>query len=249
MINWVIDDSAPPAGQTLVTSGLNTSSPVIGTTDPSLPDNADASDFHSDFPEIVLANSGDAILLTGSVTLTGINSSQRNFRFGLFDRNGSPGTTGWLGYFAANSVATSYGEIRQRDAGNSGLHVSITGSTEIMRTTTFPSSSTGAPFTDHTYRFELRLTRDGSAFDIISRLYNTDGTAFADVLRVEDRVPAATESFRFNNVAFLLGGGLNTDQAAFSDIDVTYLPVPEPASWALFGIATFWFSTRRRGQL
>lgn len=75
VVNWVIDDTAPPAGQTLVTSGLNTDSPVIGTTDPALPDNADACDFHSDFPQITLSNGGDAIVLTGDVTLTGINSS------------------------------------------------------------------------------------------------------------------------------------------------------------------------------
>jgi hypothetical protein len=234
--NWIIDHSAPPAGQTLVTSGLNTSSPVLGTTDPTRPDNADATDFHAAFPEIRLPLDGDFILLTGRVTLSGIDSSERNFRFGLFDQDGNSDTTGWLGYFVGNSGATSYGEIRQRDAGNTDLHVSLAGSTEITRTTSPGNSSTGAPFVDHSYYFELQLTHDGGGYDVSSLLFQTDGTAFADAMRVNNQVAAATDAFRFNNVAFLLGDGINTDRAAFSNIDVLFIPAPEPSSIALLAV-------------
>jgi hypothetical protein len=246
--NWIIDHSAPPAGQTLVTSGLNTSSPILGTTDPTRPDNADATDFHAAFPEVRLPIDGDFVLLTGRVTLSGIDSSERNFRFGLFDQDGNPGTTGWLGYFVGNSGATSYGEIRQRDAGNSDLHVSVTGSTEITRTTSPGNSSTGDAFIDDSYYFQLQLTRDGSNYDITSVLSQFEGTAFNDVMRVNDQVPAATDAFRFNNVAFLLGDGLNTDRAAFSNIDVVFFPAPEPSAIALLAVGNLLLAGRRWGR-
>src|SRR5688500_18477135 len=81
VVNWQIRQGPPR------TSGLDTHTPTIGD---GSPDNADASSIFASFPTISLLNSGDSILLTGTLTLSGIVSpdggTNQQLRFGLFDR-------------------------------------------------------------------------------------------------------------------------------------------------------------------
>ena len=237
--NWVLD-AGPGIG-----SNLNTSSPTIGD---GTAESADAVTFHSDFPAITLANSGESIILSGAVTLSGITATDagtnQQLRFGLFDRLASPNNNGWLGYFGANSTGVNAGVIRQRTAGNADLFVSNTGSTIVASTTNPPNSKTGATITNDTYNFLLQITRDGGNYDISGSLSGGPGGNFNDVFSINDLAPVATETYTFNNVGFLLGTAMNVDQAQYSNIDVTY--VPEPASLACLGLGSLLVFGRRR---
>ena len=237
--NWVLD-AGPGIG-----SNLNTASPTIGD---GTVESADAVTFHSDFPAITLANSGDAIILSGAVTLSGITATDagtnQQLRFGLFDRLGSPNTNGWLGYFGANSTGANAGVIRQRTAGNTDLFISNTGSTIVASTANPPNSKTGATITNDTYNFLLQITRDGTNYDISGSLSGGPGGNFNDSFSINDLAPVATETYTFNNVGFLLGTAMNVDQAQYSNVDVTY--VPEPASLACLGLGSLLLLGRRR---
>src|SRR5687767_9275634 len=79
VVNWVIDQGVP------ATFDMDTNSPTIGD---GSPENADQVILHATFPTIALSNHGDAVLLTGSVTLFGITATDagtnQQLRFGLF---------------------------------------------------------------------------------------------------------------------------------------------------------------------
>jgi hypothetical protein len=237
--NWVIDQGTP------ITMGLDTSSPTIGDNSP---DNADMVIFHAVFPTITLTNHGDAIRLTGSVTLFGITSSDtgtnQQLRFGLFDNLGAPGVNGWLGYFVANSTAVNAGVIRQRNAGNPDLFISNTGSTIVASTTNPPNSKSGGIIANDTYNFLLQITRDGNNFDISGSLSGGPGGNFFDSFTINDLLPAATETYIFNSAGFLLGNAMNVDQAQYNNIEVIF--VPEPSSCALLVFGSVLFAHRRR---
>ena len=89
IVGWQIGQGTP------ATFGLDTNSPTIGD---GSPENADASSMFASFPTITLLNSGDGILLTGTLTLTGIVSTDtgtnQQLRFGLFDRSAAPPPAG-----------------------------------------------------------------------------------------------------------------------------------------------------------
>ena len=234
VMNWVVDQGSP------ATSNMNTASPTIGN---GTAENADAAIIHSDFPAVSL-NSGDLVMLTGSVTLTGITASNQNLRFGLFDRLGSPDVNGWLGYFVSVSSGAGAGQVRQRTAGNTALFLSNTGSAVVASTANAPHSSNGAVLADGTYGFSLQFARDGSNYDITASI--TGGANnLSNTFLLNDLPPVAGETFTFNNVGFLLGDGLNTDQAQFSNIDVTLVPEPASVSFLTFG-SLLVFSRRRR---
>jgi hypothetical protein len=237
--NWMIGQGNP------VTYDMNTSSPAVGNGDP---DNADAVILFSDFPAVTLANSGDSVALTGMVSLVGITSSDagtnQQFRLGLFDRLGNTGTSGWLGYFTANSTSINAGVLRQRNAGNPDLFISNTGSTVVASTANPPNSRTGAILTDSTYGFSLEITRDGDNYDISGSLTGGPASNFNDSFTISDLIPAATETYTFNHVGFLLGTAMNVDRAIFGNIQVIY--VPEPSSILLCGLAAVLLSSQRR---
>jgi hypothetical protein len=237
--NWVIDQGSP------VTFGLDTNSPTIGD---GSPENADQVILHATFPTVALSNNGDAILLTGSVTLFGITATDtgtnQQLRFGLFDMLGSPGTSGWLGYFVANSTAANAGVVRQRNAGNVDLFISNNGSTIVASTANPPNSRTGATITNDTYGFSLQLTRDGNNFDIAGALFGGPGGNFFDSFTLDDLAPTGTETFTFNTVGFLLGNAMNVDQAQYNNVDVTF--IPEPAACILLALGCL--LSLRRGR-
>jgi hypothetical protein len=239
VVNWIVDQGVP------VTSGLNTNSPTIGD---GTPENADAVAIHAVFPAIVLANNGDSIRLTGSVSLLGITSTDggtnQQLRFGLFDNLGSGGTGGWLGYFVANSTSVNAGVVRQRNAGNIDLFISNNGSTTVASTANPPNSRTGAIITNDIYTFLLQLTRDGDNLDISGSLSGGPGGNFFDSFTIENLFPAATETFTFNTAGFLLGGAMNVDQAQYNNIEVVF--VPEPAAFTVLVFGGILLIRRRR---
>jgi hypothetical protein len=56
------------------------------------------------------------------------------------------------------------------------------------------------------------------------------GNAGSNVFSFVDTSAVTTT---YSVVGFLNGGGINADQVTFSNVDVTFTPIPEPATWAL----------------
>jgi hypothetical protein len=239
IVNWIVDQGAP------ITAGLDTNNPTVGD---GTAENADRAIIHAVFPSITLANNGDSILLTGSVTLFGITATDggtnQQLRFGLFDNLGSVGANGWLGYFVANSTAVNAGVLRQRNAGNIDLFIANAGSVVAASTANPPNSRTGATISNDTYNFLLQLTRDGDNLDISGSLSGGPGGNFLDSFTIDNLIPAATETFTFNSAGFLLGDAMNVDQAQYNNIEVIF--VPEPASCSLLIAGGILLVRRRR---
>lgn len=239
VVNWVVDQGST------ATSAMDTNSPVVGD---GTPENADRAIIHAVFPSITLASSGDSLRLTGSVTLFGITSTDagtfHQLRFGLFDNLGSLGANGWLGYYAANSTSVNAGVIRQRNAGNGDLFISNNGSTIVASTANPPHSRTGAIIANDTYNFFMELKRDGDNLDISASLSGGPGGNFFDSFTIENLPPAATETFTFNTVGFLLADAMNVDQAQYNNIEVAF--VPEPASCLLLVTGSIFLARRKR---
>jgi len=237
LAGWIVSSAAPAAPVTAwtvdqngaINSGLNTANPIIGD---GSPESADAAAFHGDFPAFVLARSGDSVTFTGTVGLTGISASSQNFRFGLFDHGTSTDFNGWLGYFTSNSSGSTAGQLRERQAGNTALHVGNTGSVSIT-TTVDPQND---PIADGTYTMMLKLTRVGGGYDISASLAGGPGGNFSNVWTVNGRAPPVGDGFRFDRVAILLGSGLNADRAAFANMDVSFASSPVLTTARLFGI-------------
>ena len=213
----------------------NTASPVVGN---GTSNSADAVGFHSAMPTITLAGIGDKVTLTGTVTLTGlVSGGVRQFRWGLYDLNGSADATGWLGYFATQGSGTTVGELYERNTGNTSSYISGTG----VSTTGGSAPGTGISFTDGTYSFSLEIEVVSTGYQVDSSIIRTsDSQNFGSVSLLD----TTTQTDTFDRVGFLIGNALDADQATFSNIDVTF--VPEPGSTTLGLIGALALLRRRR---
>ncbi len=222
-------DSGAGVGTPPPSSGLNTGSPVIGDGTA-----ASAKDVNlwAAFPDLTLVNAGDSITFTASVTLTGMTSSARQFRWGLFNVNGSSNLTGWLGWQGAQgtgaNVAGTQGRFYERNNPDTNPFYSTTGATTVS---TFAATGTSPTFLNNTYNIEFQATRQVDNSVTLSWFLNsTDGTSYLSSGSFNDTTP---QTYLFDRVGILLGSTLNTSQASFSNMDVTLTSVPEPASSAL----------------
>lgn len=207
-------------------SQAGTNDPIVGTAGST--DSADNENIYAAISGVVLANTGDSIALTGSVAFTEMSSAVDNFRWGLYNLNGSVGVNGWLGYFASNAITGTGGNLRERNTGSGATFWNATGSTTLQT-----SSGGGAGFSDGTYTFSLSVARiTGAQLQIDWALLRTSGgTAYSISSSFVDTSPS---TFVFDRVGISLGGSLNVDQAVFQDITVA---VPEPSSICLMGVA------------
>ncbi len=233
------------AGATTIT-GLTTDSPVFGD---GTANSGNGYQINAALPSAyTLAAVGDSLSFTGSATFdlnTGAGSDQ--FRFGLFDTNDQSGTTGWLGYFATNSGtgANPNGRLWERKTGNTAAYFNngVSAVDELM----FRSGTPSNTFAAGTYSFDLTVTRTETGLSVFwsiigtSLTYSISGT-YAD---------ATPQTYTFDRVGFMSGGGLNADQVSFSNVDLTYTAaIPEPASAALLlavGAGLLTVVSRRRG--
>ncbi len=80
---------------------------------------------------------------------------------------------------------------------------------------------------------------------------------FAQIMNGTHTTASTAGTYTFDRLGFLLGQNLGTDRAAFSNLDVTFIPaptgsgsgtslVPEPATTALFALAAMLFAGCRR---
>lgn len=234
----------------------NTNHPIVGDAvdDPGASSNAaDGEMFHSPFQSITLANAGDRIDFTGTMLLQGsINSvassatPRTQFRFGLFQDNGSAGNTGWLGYLSTNTHGngTPAGSISRKNTGNTSTYLSTTGATSLTS-----SNGNGSVFNDDTYALVMSVERQANGdLAISASITGTAATNFSESLSVT-ATAATVVTYTFDRLGFLLGGNLDTDRAAFSDLQVSSNLIPEPTSVALLVLSTIWgVFVRRRAR-
>jgi hypothetical protein len=218
-----------------------TNDPIVGD---GTPNSADAEAIHASISGLIpsLSQAGDRVALAGTVVLTGVASSNDQFRWGLYDVNGKPDVNGWLGYFGSNGITGQGGNLRERDLPN-GAGYWLGTSATILAT----SAPAGASFSSATYNFTLEIERTAAnGLQIGWSLTRVGSSAYNLASSFLDTEPSA---FSFNRVGFLLGGSLNADQASFQDITVTYIPEPSSAVIGMIGAASLALRRRRNASV
>lgn len=235
---------APSAQAVLVTTwtqttgtnatGLNTSSPVFGT---GALNSGNGAQIYATTPTHTLADVGDSLTFSGSVTLdlsAGAGSDQ--LRFGLFNTNASANNNGWLGYFATNSGSggNPNGRLWERKSGNTAAYFNnaATSADELQAFAGVPASTAGvSTFLSGTYDFSLALTMTETGLSVVWSIVGTGATNYTIGGTYNDVSP---QTYTFDRVGFMSGGGLNANQVSFSGVDLTFTaaPIPEPSSWA-----------------
>jgi len=194
----------------------------------------------ANFATVTLAD-GEALTLTGSITLTG-SAGGNQFRFGLFDGD-NPVTTGngsgFVG-FNADAPSSATGGLKFGD-GTAANPFSGGASTTI----TSMSNPGGAAPAGIALDYSLTITRDGANLDVEASISNTGGggTWSSTSGVFEDY---ATTQYTYDSVAFLMGGSIGGTTASYSNVTVTYNNIPEPATGLLSGLALFILLQRRR---
>lgn len=225
-----------------VSSGLNTSSPVLGN---GTTDSADSQSIYAISPtSYTLSNVGESLTLSGSVTFLNLATPQADqFRFGLYNVNGQSGATGWLGYMASNSgtsAGPTYSRLWERNNPNTGSFGSGTGATAIANVNATQGNTS---FASGTYTFSLTVTRVATGLEVGWTLIGTNVASTVSGTFL-DTTP---QTYTFNRVGFFTGGGLNADQVSFSNVDLTIVPEPGALGLVVGGLA-FCLIFRRRRQ-
>jgi hypothetical protein len=200
---------------------------------------ADAEMFDSAFPAITLADTGDKIFVTGTVTLSGTANSpatssnpRTQFRIGLFQDDGDGDDLEWVGYYMSNkhgNAGTPSGVLGRKPVGNTSVYLSVTGQNVLA---SVQGDGTAASlFNDDTYDFLMAAERMGN--DLALEFTLTGANGFSQTLSFLDTTASTLGTFTFDRVGFLLGGNLDTDRASFSNVRVF---IPEPASALLLAV-------------
>lgn len=227
-----------------ISSGLNTASPVLGN---GTADSGDNQSIYAIAPaSYTLTAVGDTISLSGGVTFSSLAAPQADqFRFGLYNVNGQSGATGWLGYMASNSGASAgpaYSRLWERNNPNTGSFGSGTGATTVANVNASPTNTS---FASGTYTFSLTITRVATGLEVDWTLVGTSLSSSVSGTYI-DTTP---QTYTFNRVGFFTGGSLNAAQVSFSNVDLSYVAVPEPAALSLVaGGLGFCFVRGRRRQ-
>jgi hypothetical protein len=240
-------DAAPLTSWTqfsgAISSGLNTASPVLGN---GTADSGDNQSIYAIAPlSYTLTTVGDTLTLSGGVTFSSLAIPQADqFRFGLYDVNGQSGATGWLGYMASNSGTSggpTYSRLWERNNPNTGSFGSGTGATAVANVNATPSNTS---FASGTYTYSLTVTRVATGLEVDWTLIGTNVSSTVSGTYI-DTTP---QTYTFNRVGFFTGGGLNAAQVSFSNVDLTFVAVPEPAALSMVvgGLAFCFVRPRRR---
>jgi hypothetical protein len=214
-------------------------------------------------PAVLGPNAGDSITFSFGVAFNdaaGMSNTGDNFRYALFDMNGeaedpssgapniatagTANTDDFRGYIfgVKNGAGTgSGGSIRERIATlASGQNAFAATGTN---TATAPSMGAvgGDPVTlvsdvngngvGADYNGVLKLTRNLAGLVDVSGSFIGSNAATGNLFSAADATPNASSSYE--GIGFLIGNGLNADQASFVNVDVTVAAVPEPAAWTL----------------
>lgn len=237
------------AGGTVI-SGLDTASPVFGNGSAG---SGNGYQLNAALPSVyTLGVVGDSIIFSGSASFNlsaGAGSDQ--FRFGLFDTNGSANNNGWLGYFASNSGSggNPNGRLWERKASTTTAYFNNDVTLSADERQAFagsPASTSGAStFLAGDYNFSIAATRTETGLSVVWSIVGTGSTNYSISGTYSD---TSANTYAFDRVGLMTGGGLNADQVSFSGLDVTFIAaVPEPATWATLAAAiVFAFACLRR---
>ena len=219
------------------------------------------------FTNTALPNVGD--LLTLSFTATMPANLGTPFNFSLGGARGVSLTTADVGYdgfersYAGFKITNNLNDINAATlawsggpAGNTTLDRSLTGNT----TTSLGGSTTGGGNnrlnTGRTADFTLQITRQASTFDIGGSISVNGGTGIQNYTTRSSTPSGNDFGLTDGFTSFALGvenGNISNqldpgDSLTFSNIDVTFTPVPEPSSAVLGGLGVLLLCNRRRSE-
>jgi hypothetical protein len=230
-------------------SNLGTASPIIGNGTAGSTDNQTL--YAVIGTNYTLAD-GDSLKFSGSVNFEGLATPQADqFRFGVYDVNGQAGATGWLGYFASNtgtSVGPTNSRLWERNDPNTGSFGSGTGATQLATTNaTVNGVTNNTGFASGTYNLSLTYTRVGNDLKVDWSITGTIASSGLPYVANGTFTDTTPETYVFNRVGLFFGAEVNGERASFSNLDLTYTAVPEPAGITLLlgGLALVAIRRRR----
>jgi hypothetical protein len=196
------------------------------------------------FSDVTLANDGDYIEATTTLTLdtrtgTGVNTLNTQLRFGIFDDSVNATLTAGdapnVGYIIEYSNLLAGGLIREQA---STIQTSPFNSpTNIGNGTQDSGADSIQGANPGPVVFTLRLTRNSGKIDLTGSISGTDsvsGNPYLSNYSLTGYTPTifpANGPFTFNRVGVFLGPNANAATASLADSNVTF--VPEPASFVL----------------
>jgi hypothetical protein len=191
---------------------------------------------------------GETLTFAGTAELKSVTGTDGTiqFRFGLFDVNGSANVNGWLGYFAANTTIStqSGGGVYERILNNTNAYYSSLSGNAVLASGAAATPVAGARLTNDTYSMSLSFTRaTATSLSISSSMIRTTGGN--NYVSVNNYTDSSVNSFNFNRLGFLAGSGLDADQVVLSNLSLT--AIPEPSSFAaLAGLGAIGLVASRR---
>jgi len=217
------------------------------------------------FSSLSLANIGDSLTLTGQYSTDSISAmgSSEFLRVGLYNTNGSSGSTGWDGYYITNlsqwgswnvvDASNQIGPFKQGESGN--FYGSLDGGTFLTDANNPLHTGWGGVLGDAT--FSLTLTRIASGLEISWDLEINGAGGYSSTGTVIDTNPLG---YDFNAAGIWYNPSWNNDadptlgavNILVSNVDVTYTAVPEPSGFqfgAIGAVALFSIFRRRKSQL
>ena len=206
--------TSPVEGWVTITGDAGFSGGSAATNAPVTTD-ADGDVIAANFSTTTLANDGDFIELTGSISLD-VPLVAEQFRWGLFDGD-NPVTagdgTGYVGYWIGAPLTNpSFGRLGS--ANGSGTNPFSSSATTQLATAsgTEPVVAANTPLA-----FVLTIVKNGANANVSGSI--TDGAAYNVTWSVTDTAPSPG-SLTYDSAAFLMGGSLDGGAATFSNIEV-----------------------------
>lgn len=210
------------------------------------------------FPAVQLANDGDFVTATTTLTLaertgTGVNALNTQLRFGLFGGPAGAVTPGdddnrgiWIEYSNAGGL------VREADPAQTDPFIFPVADAGNLDPDAEGDSIQGANIGP--VDFVLTLTRNAGNLVITGQISGTDSVSSNPFLSVIDPAivyaPAASGfNFDFNRVGFSFRNNVNAPDGTLNDVTVT-TNVPEPGSCLLAAFVAVGGAviTRRRAQ-